>query len=221
LAEEGELSRALSQADRAETSFGKAFVANPRSTLIAKRLARIKRSKGAHQSAQEVLQKCLEFNPAAQDLHYDFAMSILESAPDADQTEAASILYHLRRSFSPGDKNLQAQFWYARQLCITDKFEDARSLFKELEGARVPFKEKKVVRGILLRHDGAPRELVGTVTLLRDGYGFVRCDAMNISAFFSTTDGTSKGFEYLSVGGVVRFELGFTLRGPLVTRMDM
>jgi tetratricopeptide (TPR) repeat protein len=85
LVEEGELSKILSEAVRAETAFEKAFAANPRSTLIAKRLARIKRSKGAYADAQQVLHECLEFNPAAQDLRYDFAMSILESAPDADQ----------------------------------------------------------------------------------------------------------------------------------------
>jgi tetratricopeptide (TPR) repeat protein len=39
LAEEGELSKVLSEADRAEAAFEKAFEANSRSTLIAKRLA--------------------------------------------------------------------------------------------------------------------------------------------------------------------------------------
>ncbi len=218
---EGELSKVLSQAVRAEVAFEKSFAANPRSTLIAKRLARIKRSKGAYRNAQQVLQKCLEFNPGAQDVHYDLAMSVLESAPNADQTEATSILYHLRRSFSPGDKNLQAQFWYARQLCIAGQYDGARPIFKSLSEARVPFKEKEEVRGLLRQSDGTSREFVGTVTFLRAAFGYVQCDAMNLRAWFSIRDSATEWADYLSVGSVVRFELGFNLLGPVVTRLDL
>jgi tetratricopeptide (TPR) repeat protein len=221
LAEEGELSKVLSEAVRAETAFEKSFAANPRSTLIAKRLARIKRSKGAYPVAKQVLQKCLEFNPGAQDLHYDFAMTILESAPNADQTESDSILYHLRRSFTPGDRNRQARFWYARQLCISNRFDDARPIFRELSEAQVPFKEKTEVRGLLLRHDAMPVELVGTVSFVRDTYGFVQCDSMNLRAFFSKADGGPESVEHISVGTTVTFELGFTLRGPVAIQMAL
>ena len=175
----------LSQSVRAEAAFQKALVANPRSTLIAKRLARIKRSKRSYADAQQILRKCLEFNPAAKDLHYDLAMSIIESAPDADQIEASPILYHLRRSFSLGDKNLQAQFWYARQLCISGQFADARPIFRKLSEARIPFREKKEIRGVIRQVDGNSREFLGAVAVLRNGYGFVRCDAMNLTAYFS------------------------------------
>jgi tetratricopeptide (TPR) repeat protein len=219
LAEEGELAKALSEAVRAETAFERAFQANQRSTLIAKRLARIKRSKGAYADARQVLQKCLEFNPGAKDLHYDLAMSILESAPDADQSEADLILYHLKRSYSQGDKNLQAQFWCARQLCISGRFDEARPMFKNLSDAQVPFKIKKEVRGVLQQSDGTPCELIGKVTVLRDAHGFVQCDAMNLSAFFSTN--AFECAECLDLGCVVRFELGFDLRGPVATKMNI
>jgi hypothetical protein len=92
-------------------------------------------------------------------------------------------------------------------------------MFKDLSEARVPFKEKQEVRGILRQSDGTPRALVGTVTYLRDAYGFVQCDAMNLSAYFSTLDDALECADYLSIGSVVRFELGFNLRGPVVTRM--
>lgn len=173
----------LSEAIRAEKAFEKAFNANPRSTLSAKRLARIKRSKGAYSDAQRVLHKCLDYNPAAQDLHYDLAMTYLESAQNADQTNSDAILYHLRRSFSPGDRNLQAQFWYARQLCIAGHTEEAIQLFKTLGEARVPFKEKTIVRGIVKRDDGTPREFVGTIIVSKGTFGFLQCDEMNLRIF--------------------------------------
>lgn len=44
-------------------------------------------------------------------------MPLLASRPDADQVETATLLFNLRRSFAPEDRNLQAQFWYVRQGC--------------------------------------------------------------------------------------------------------
>jgi tetratricopeptide (TPR) repeat protein len=184
LAEEGELSRVLSEAKRAEVAFEKAFSANPRSTLIAKRLARIKRSKGAYPDARRVLQTSLEFNPAAQDVHYDLAMTIMESAPNADQVESDTVLYHLRRSFSPGDTNRQAQFWYARQLCISGEFNDARPFFSTFREASIPFREKREVQGILRQADGTTREFEDEIIKLQDSYGLVRCQELKLTAFF-------------------------------------
>ncbi len=221
LAEEGELSRVLAQASRAEIAFEKSFAANQRSTLIAKKLARIKRAKGLHGDALQVLQKSLEFNPGSPDIHYDFAMCLLESSPDADQTKGDELLYHLRRSFSPGDKNLQAQFWYARQLALGGKFDDARPIFRELTESKVPFREKIEQRGIVLGPDGAPKEFVGAISLIREAFGFVKCDAPILEAFFSRTQHTSQCDEYLEFGAQVRFKLAFSLRGPIAFDIQM
>ncbi len=219
LAEESELSKILSQSIRAETALEKAFVANPRSTLITKRLARMKRSKGAYAEARQVLHQCLGFNPAAQDIHYDLAMTIMESAYNGDRIEAPLILYHLQRSFSPEDRNLQAQFWYARQLCIMGRFEEARPIYRRLSESNVPFKEKTTVSGVLCESDGTPSEFVGTVSFLRDRYGFIQCDAMKLSAFFHIPDCSPEAESEVLLDSVVRFQVGFSLRGPVVTKL--
>jgi len=222
LSEEGQLSNILSQAARAETAFDKAFAANQRSTLIAKRLARIKRSKGSFEQALAVLRKCLEFNPSSQDLHYDLAMTLLASRPDADQVEAATLLYHLRRSFAPGDRNLQAQFWYARQLCIADRFDEARPIFRALSDSRVPFKEKIEVRGELCGSDGALLELIGTVDLWRESWGFVVVTApMKMRVFFKVSEADAELADYISVGSTVRLNLGFSLKGPVACNLTI
>ena len=221
LAGEGELSAVLSEAVRSETAFEKAFAANPRSTLTAKRLARIKRSRGEYAAAQKVLQCCLEFNPGAQDLHYGIAMTIMGSAPDADQAKTETILYHLRRSHSPNDRNRQAQFWYARQLCIAGQFSEARPIFQTLSDVGLPFKERRRVQGCVQSGDGTPHECVGTVTLLRDSYGFVRCEEMNLTAFFYTGDGADVEWDDVLVGSVMRFQLGFNLFGPVAVNIDL
>jgi tetratricopeptide (TPR) repeat protein len=219
LSEEGELSKVLSQADRAEKAFAKSFEQNPRSSLIAKKLSRIKRARGHYLEAQKVLQKALEFNPGAQDLHYDYALAIIESAPDADQRNADDVLYHLRRSFAPGDRNYQAQFWYARQLTIMGKYEDARILFRDLNEGRIPFREKTQRRAPVKGGDGKNIEYTGVISNLRDTFGFVRCDALKLDAFFVFENLDQGYLEILQIGDAVRFNLTFTLRGPTATNI--
>ncbi len=220
LSEEGQLSSVLSQADRAERAFEKAFSANPRSTLTANRLSRIKRSKGQYADARYVLQRCLEHNPGAQDLHYQLAMVIRESQPDADQIESEIVAHHLRRSFTEGDGNWQAQFWYARQLSVSGKYETARPLFRALAEAPIPYREKKEERGTVRTGNGSPQVFLGRVTRLRGGT-FLRCDALNLSAYFSPVDLDPEVAELLVVGDTVRFELAFNLLGPVAKEIHL
>jgi tetratricopeptide (TPR) repeat protein len=220
LGEEGELSKVLSEAVRAEKAFEKAFDANQRSTLIAKRLSRIKRSKALYPEAEAILQKCLEFNPSDQGLHYDMARAIRESAPDADTKRSEILLYHYRRSFSLGDKNYQAQFWYARQLALSGSWDDAKEFFQALDRAYVPFREKRRIQGVVLNENGEPRQYSGSIALIRETYGFLTCAEPQLRAFFTMeNESVAKVIEYLSVGSHVSFELGFSLRGAVVVRM--
>lgn len=221
LSEEGELSKVLSEANRAEKAFEKAFAANQRSTLIARRLSRIKRSKSLYTEAEEILHKCLEFNPSDQSLHADMAKTIRESSATADFDRSDSIIYHLRRSFTPGDKNYQAQFWYARQLALSGAQEEAKELFQSLSKANVAFREKRRVQGTILSAPDTPRLYAASITTIRDTYGFVEVANPVMSVFFTMENESVRDvIEYLQVGSVVQVEVGFTLRGPVVVRMD-
>ncbi|MBI4923633.1 MAG: SIR2 family protein [Devosia nanyangense] len=214
LGEEGQLSEILSQATRAEKAFDRAFEANPRSSLIARRVFLMKKAKGDTDGATSVLRKALEHNPASRELNFDLALTLIESAPDGDQVHSDEVLYFLRRSFTPGDKQRQAQFWYARQQTIRDNFEEARPIFLSLSGAAIPFKEKSEMRGIVRTSSGSAKRYFGVVTSLQNTYGFVRADSPAFDAFFLAIN-LDQGLEdRLSVGRRVSFELGFTLRGP-------
>jgi len=215
LSEEGQLSTILAQGNRAESAFEKAFEANPRSTLLAKRLARIKRARDSYDEAAVVLRRCLEHNPGSAELHYDLAMTMIEGRPDGDQQDLEDVLYHLRRSFTPGDNNLQAQFWYARQLAIAGHYQEARPIFKRLEEASLPYREKTEVRGILLDASGAPVEKLGIVSLWRETWGFMTIEELEMQVFLPLTDALQEIYDYVTVGTTLRFNLGFTLRGPI------
>jgi hypothetical protein len=128
LNEEASLSEILQNADRALRALERAFNTNPRSELIARRLGRVLRAKGRLQDAIGVLRGALDHNSGSQALNYDLAQSLREQSPDADTAQGDALVYHFSRSFAPGDKNYEAQFWYARQLFLAGKGEEAQKI---------------------------------------------------------------------------------------------
>jgi tetratricopeptide (TPR) repeat protein len=221
LGEEGELSNVLSQAQRSERAFEKAFLGNSKSTLLARRLSRIQRAKGAFNEALVTLRTALESNPSNRELHYDIATVLIESEPTADQKFGEEILYHLRRAFTPGDKNYSAQMFYARQLCLSGKFEDAQPLFSTLGEARIPNFEKARVQETLKNEAGEPRRFNGTITAARPSYGFVESESPKMRVFVQMNDLGSIDPKDFLVGFPVSFELAFTMRGPVARSLAL
>jgi tetratricopeptide (TPR) repeat protein/cold shock CspA family protein len=221
LGEEGELSNVLSQAQRAEAAFQKAFAANPRSTLLARRLSRIQRAKGAYAGALTTLRTSIEANPSSRELHNDIAMTLLESSPDGDQQHSEEILYHLRRAFSPGDKNYHVQFWYARELCLVDKYEEGRTLFATLAEAKISNYEKTQIKGLVRDKDGNPRRFSGSIVALKPSFAFVQSDAPKMRVFVQIRDHEAIESKDLAVGFPVSFDLAFTMRGPTAQNLAL
>ncbi|MGJ4885712.1 SIR2 family protein [Bradyrhizobium sp. HKCCYLRH3097] len=220
LGEEGELSNVLSQAQRAEAAFERAFQQNQKSTLLARRLARIKLSKEDYSSALTVLRSCLEANPSSRELHFEIARAMLASQPTADQTHGDEIAYHLRRAFSPGDKNYAAQFLYARQLCVSGRYDEAKPLFAVLAESRASYADKNGTREVLRDEQGQPKRLSGTITFVRPTFGFVQSEAPKMSVFVPLElDEVDRDF--FEVGFPVTFELWFNMRGPVAANLKL
>lgn len=217
---EGEMSSALSEVDRTEVAFRKALQANPNSTLAARKLARIQTAKGAHADAVNTLRASLEANPGSSEIQFSLAKALMATAPDADQTQSDEILYHLRRSFTPGDKNLQGQFLYARELCLVGKYEEAKAIFARLGEAKVPYQQKREPTAYLLASDGTKLKLDGTISTLKPTFGFIACPALDLDAYFELEPLGDAG-DNLIEGLPVTFELGFTLRGPTATNVTI
>src|ERR1043166_3044336 len=101
------------------------------------------------------------------------------------------------------------------------KYDEAQPLFRDLMSARIPFREKVAEQGTLLGADGLPQELAGNISFLRETFGFIRCDALHLEAFFSVTEHAADCADYLDEGASVRFNLSFTLRGPVAINIRM
>lgn len=213
LTEEATLSAILSNAERALKALGKAFEKNPRSELVARRYARVLRAKGDHPKAVEVLRLAIEHNPGSYALNFDIAQAIRASEPDADTTKNDLLLYYFQRSFSKGDKNYEALFWYARQLCIAGRQGEAKPIFDTLKRAPVSYEQKRKVRGQLHSANGTLRSIYGVVYKVVQSYGFIRADLSAIETYFEFSK-EAEVLEAVQKGDRVSFSLGFTLAGP-------
>lgn len=214
LNEEASLSEILQNADRALQALERAFKSNKRSELVARRLSRVLRAQHRLTDAIDVIRASLELNAGSQALHYDLAQSLRESAPNADLEQADTILYHLDRSYSPGDKNHEARFWHARQLCLSGKADLAKPLFISLKQLQLPLRQKRGVRGIVRSADGSPTRYFGQVIHRGPDYIFIRADQDGLE-MFSPQENLAEGAELFQAGRRVSYNLGFNLSGPI------
>lgn len=220
LSGEGQLASVLSNSNRAEGAFRKAFEANPRSNLIARRLVKILRAKGDLDACVSVLTNALATNPSSSELHYELARVLLTKSYDADQTNSETIAYHLRRSFSIGDKNYRAQFWYARQLCVMDRFQDAVTIFDRLGNMQMSYSQKQLPRGHIKDHDGNNVRFQGIITAFRRSFGFARSITPRMDLFVPIRELDTDGVASFVEGAQVTFEIAFNMKGPVALQVQ-
>jgi tetratricopeptide (TPR) repeat protein len=213
LNEEANLGEILQNADRTLKALRLANKSNPRSELIARRLSRILRSKSLFEEAISILQGTLELNPGSQTLHYELARTLMEISPAADVLNGETILYHLKRSFSRGDKNTQARFWYARQLCLVGKGSDAYPIFAEMYNSPMSYSQKRAIQGTVYSSDGSEAIYYGQLYVKKPTFGFVRADQDNLEAFLASDN--YGAWETVTQGQRLSYNLGFNLRGPV------
>jgi len=219
LNEEASLSEILQNADRALRALERAFQSNPQSELIARRLGRVLRAKNRVDDSVAVLRKGLDRNPGSQVLHYDLAQTLRQQFPDADMTQGEVLLYHFQHSFSKGDRNHEAQFWYARQLCLAGRSADAREIFVRLKGLHLPYKQKQNPRGVVYDKDHDPVLFYGQISQRYPTFGFVRSDRDGLESFFYI-DPKSDNADVLVVGQRVSYNIAFNLMGPLAQNIQ-
>lgn len=218
LAEEAGLARLLRNDERAERALKRAFEANRRSQLIAKRYAVVLKARDKLADAREVLRQALEYHSASHDLNYDFAELLRAIDPAIDVKEPDVLLSYYGRAFSKGDKNYRSQFLYARQLILAGRPQDARPVFDHLKQSPIPFPIKNQVKEVVRLETGEIRRYNGTVTGRRDSYGFVRLDNDGIDCYFDSQS-VRQGEDLPGIGARVELSLGFNFHGPAACDM--
>lgn len=203
LGAEADLASLLNQSKRAQKALETAFNANPRNGFIASQLARIHRECGKAEEAKIVLKKAIEANRNDRKLHFGYAYLLV----DAEGSSHDEIVYHLDRSFAPGDTNFQARLLLGRQHYIAKDFERSKEVFRELSKMRAPAE----VRNRLYRPLAS--DFTGTVTKVEATYCFIERTSTNDWVFAYRDNIDDEVWRQLIPNAKVQFKIGFTFRG--------
>ncbi len=206
---EARLARLVKDDVRAMESLARAFRGNPASPFVAKGLARLYAMSGDLDAARSTLETCLDHRPGDKGTNAALARLITEHFP----AEGMKAEYHWRRAFTDGDANYSTQFWYARQLYVNGKTEDAMKIFRGLQSAPVSPEVRHKIRGILNTDEGLPTRFKGRVERLEATYALVSQLGGRDWAFLHRNKTKRDVWNRLSRGTSVNYRIGFTYNG--------
>jgi hypothetical protein len=139
-------------------------------------------------------------------------MMLREQSPSSDIVNASDMEYHLRRSFSKGDKNYQARFWFARQLMLRGQWREAMQYYRILRKLTIPYKQRKRPEGAVRNDDGSNKEYYGKITELYPSGGMIMCDEPKIKVYLSNDNNS---LDDRRSNERVKFEMAFNYFGPI------
>ena len=205
LSAEADLAIELQESGRAQTALETSFNTNPRNGYVAIQLARIYQGQGNIEDATKALRKAIEANRNDRKLNFWYAQLLLEGNTDSNSDE---IIYHLGRSFAPGDSNHQARLLLGRQHFITNDLDASKEIFRDLAKIRAPAE----VRNRINRPINS--EFRGTVTKLEATFCFIARTGTNDWIFTHRNNVPEEVWRQFMPGVEVTFKIGFTFRGP-------
>ena len=208
LESESEFCNMISKSDRAFSALRKAFAANKRNPFIASRLSRMYETAGEKVKAIEVLEECVEANPSDKYINFQLAR-LFSGDPTSNKNK---IRHHLRKSFTEGDSNYNAQFWFARFIYLEGNIGDAVPLFRRLSEAKLDSRIKSKPRGKVIDEVGIVR-YTGTIQRMEASYAFIRRDGYNDRIFAYHENSAPDEWRELRTQYRVSFELAFSYRG--------
>jgi cold shock CspA family protein/thioredoxin-like negative regulator of GroEL len=208
---EARFAKVLENDPRIERALTKAFNASPGRGFVAVRLARHQAAKGDMDSARATLLQCLQQNPVSKEAHLELARVLMKLG---ELGNAGEIAYHLKRSFTKGDANYGARFWYARHEYLYGDGMEAEREFHALAESKLPPGVINRADGLVKNTDGSVRDYSGSLRALYTDYGFVSSVGLPSDVFAHLLEFPPGIWEQVFVGMPVKFNLSFRMRGP-------
>jgi cytochrome c-type biogenesis protein CcmH/NrfG len=208
---EAKLAKLLSDSERVKKALHRSFDINPRNYQSAIRLARCYLEENNIVSAKDVVQKALEVSSNRKELHYMYAkLLLIENEKDNTLLE-----YHLRRSYSPKDKNYDAQMLHARQLFIMKEYDESNGIFNILRYSKVAYeiKVKPLYPIGYMFH--------GEIKRIEANYCFIKTEGIP-GTVFCHQDKVSIGFwDKIYHGLRVKYKIAFNMSGPIAVELEI
>lgn len=197
----------LAQTKEAQKALERAFTLNPRQDWLAVRLARRYEDASDWKNSIRVLDLCLQDNPSSKIVHLEYARVLMKSGDTSP-----SIIQHLKRSFIEGDNQYEAQFWYARELFLQERFAEASRIFQALHD-HAPGRFRTRAAAPAEGPNGIPMVYAGRIERLEEGYAFVRIAHFPSAIFASRAESDQDDWERLRSGSLMTSSVAFSRRG--------
>lgn len=195
---------------KAFESIKKAFASNKKSSYIANRLAKIYKDMDKTDEAIRVLKECLDVNPSSKEIHFTLAKYLLEIKPASSE----DIVHHLRRSFTQGDVNYNAQFWYARSLYLAGEIVEASNVFRILGDSKASLLLKKEPQATVIE-DSKSKIFHGKILKAEHSHAFIIKDGAGDKIFAYRFNSNRNFWDQLKPEKRVTFEIAFNYRGAV------
>jgi tetratricopeptide (TPR) repeat protein len=208
LAAEASFRDLLEQTVLAQRALEKAFALNPRQDWLAVRLARRLVEANDLPGAQRVLETSLRDNPSSKPAHLEYGRLLMRMNGTPEM-----ILEHLKRGFTVGDNNYEAQFWYGRELFLQGHYREATKIFADTH-EYAPGRFRNRATAPTIGTNGAVTLFQGTIERFEEGYAFVRTAAFSRPLFSSRSESEPGEWQLLRTGTSVSCSVAFDRRGP-------
>jgi len=191
----------------------RAFNANRRQDWIAVRLSRSYEAESSREKSREVLESCLAHNSQSKVLHLEYALLLKKLNGDPSR-----IMEHLKRSFSEGDNNFEAQFCCGRELFLQNRFDEAKTLFRNIH-RRAPGRFRNQATEAVLDGEDLPVVLSGSVERMEEGYAFLKAPQFPEPIFALRGDCDQEYWHLINLRSTVSFQIAFCRRGVRAINM--
>lgn len=208
---EADFAQALNDSPRAFDALRATHTKNPQDEFVAARLARMLENQSEYSAAVGVLRKCIENNPSARRAKTQLAKHLIELNDPQSYPEIKRLL---RSSFSDGDTNREARFWYARHEYLYGNRDIGAQHFHELSVSPVRAVSRIDRASVVLDATGNKKRFTGTIKTIREGFCFVRVPELNNEVYIHHSDIDGRTLDELSVGERVSLLIMFSFRGP-------
>ncbi len=218
LTAEADFSALVSDDARSLAALQRAFEANPRDPYVANRLARSLLNNGDDDEARAVLRTALDGNRGDMRLNFQYGEILRLSG----ETDVDRLAYHFERAFTPGDRNYEAQFWFARYAFESrdDRLKGrSREVFRSLRTARMGHEARIKVRDLVGGSEN-PTVFQGSIERLEQTYGRIRRDGPGDLIFVHSTQVDEDLWERLRPGDRACFSIGLCMSGPTAVGLE-
>jgi len=211
---DADFARFIQDDPRTVRSLEAAVKSNPGRPYIVSRLADTYVKVNRPDDALTILRTCLQSNPSSKECHLAIAKILIGQGEFANRSE---IQHHLKRSFTDGDTNFDAQFWNARHHVLYGDLDVGQAIFRRLATIRTAPSHKAKQRGLILGQDNTPTLFSGYVSNVGPTYCFVSCAELRFNVHISSSAFEPIGWGGIIIGTKVCFQVTFTLKGPTGT----